>query len=166
MSALNSSRIYGVSYGNKSNSRLEDTALSLTPITVFLPAAGEVHILRDGKLLSIQNFAMGSYEVNTATLPFGIYQVEVQVVINGKVASSRTEQINKTYARRSSVTERWSWQVFGGMLEYHKTDYRPQHARREGKQETWLSGGAAAVTLPGSPGLGLKPRYTVSTATP
>lgn len=90
-----------------------------------------MHILRDGKLLSIQNFAMGSYEVNTATLPFGIYQVEVQVVINGKVASSRTEQINKTYARRSSVTERWSWQVFGGMLEYHKTDYRPQHARRE-----------------------------------
>ncbi|MEQ4931524.1 TcfC E-set like domain-containing protein [Klebsiella oxytoca] len=156
MSALNSSRIYGVSYGNKSNSRLEDTALSLTPITVFLPAAGEVHILRDGKLLSIQNFAMGSYEVNTATLPFGIYQVEVQVVINGKVASSRTEQINKTYARRSSVTERWSWQVFGGMLEYHKTDYRPQHARREGKQETWLSGGAAAVTLPWLAGTGFK----------
>ena len=156
MNALNSSRIYGVSYGNKSNSRLEDTTLSLTPITVFLPAAGEVHILRDGKLLSIQNFAMGSYEVNTATLPFGIYNVEVQVIINGKVASIRNEQINKTYARGSSVTERWSWQVFGGLLEYHKTDYRPQNAVREGKQETWLSGGAAAVTLPWLAGTSFK----------
>ncbi|PXW43950.1 outer membrane usher protein FimD/PapC [Klebsiella oxytoca] len=156
MNALNSSRIYGVSYGNKSNSRLEDTTLSLTPITVFLPAAGEVHVLRDGKLLSIQNFAMGSYEVNTATLPFGIYNVEVQVIINGKVASSRNEQINKTYARRSSVSERWSWQVFGGLLEYHKTDYRPQNAVREGKQETWLSGGAAAVTFPWLAGTSFK----------
>jgi hypothetical protein len=62
MSALNSSRIYGISYGNKSSSQTQDNTLALVPVTVFLPAAGEVHVYRDGKLLSIQNFSMGSYD--------------------------------------------------------------------------------------------------------
>ncbi|MBE2376382.1 TcfC E-set like domain-containing protein, partial [Klebsiella pneumoniae] len=87
MSALNSSRIYGVSYGNKSSSQTQDNTLALVPVTVFLPAAGEVHVYRDGKLLSIQNFSMGSYELDTSRLPFGIYNVDIQVVVNGRVVS-------------------------------------------------------------------------------
>ncbi len=78
MSALNSSRIYGVSYGNKSSSQTQDNTLALVPVTVFLPAAGEVHVYRDGKLLSIQNFSMGSYELDTSRLPFGIYNVDIR----------------------------------------------------------------------------------------
>lgn len=104
MSALNSSRIYGISYGNKSSSQTQDNTLALVPVTVFLPAAGEVHVYRDGKLLSIQNFSMGSYELDTSRLPFGIYNVDIQVVVNGRVVSSRTANINKTFARKSSVT--------------------------------------------------------------
>ncbi|MCP6600638.1 hypothetical protein NL513_30130, partial [Klebsiella pneumoniae] len=34
MSALNSSRIYGVSYGNKSSSQTQDNTLALVPVTV------------------------------------------------------------------------------------------------------------------------------------
>jgi hypothetical protein len=106
MSALNSSRIYGISYGNKSSSQTQDT-LALVPVTVFLPAAGEVHVYRDGKLLSIQNFSMGSYELDTSRLPFGIYNVDIQVVVNGRVVSSRTANINKTFARnRASAISR------------------------------------------------------------
>lgn len=37
MSALNSSRIYGISYGNKSSSQTQDNTLALVPVTVFLP---------------------------------------------------------------------------------------------------------------------------------
>ncbi|MDS0790461.1 TcfC E-set like domain-containing protein, partial [Proteus vulgaris] len=96
MSALNSSKVYGITYGNNSSSKVNHSQLSLTPITVFLPSAGEVRVYRDGKLLSIQNFPMGSFEVDTAPLPFGIYQVEVEVVIDGKVHSKQAQTVNKT----------------------------------------------------------------------
>lgn len=156
MSALNSSRIYGASIGNKSSTRIEDNTLSLIPITVFLPAAGEVHITRDGKLLSIQNFSMGNYEIDTSRLPFGVYNVDVHVIVNGKEVSSRTAQINKTFARESSVTGGLDWQTFGGMLEYNKVDYRDHRNIDRGEKETWIAGVALGTAFPVLSGVNLK----------
>ncbi|WP_058911455.1 TcfC E-set like domain-containing protein [Entomohabitans teleogrylli] len=156
MSALNSSRIYGASYGNKSSTWIEDNTLTLVPITVFLPAAGEVHVIRDGRLLSIQNFSMGSYEIDTSKLPFGVYNVEVEVIVNGKVVSSRNAQINKTFARQSSVTGNLSWQTFAGMLEYNKMDYRRHNNVNHGKKETWIAGAAVGTAQPWLSGVNLK----------
>ena len=156
MSALNSSRIYGISYGNKSSSQTQDNTLALVPVTVFLPAAGEVHVYRDGKLLSIQNFSMGSYELDTSRLPFGIYNVDIQVVVNGRVVSSRTANINKTFARKSSVTGDLSWQNFGGSLEYNKMDYRHKYNINYGTRNTWIAGIAAATSQPWLSGVNLK----------
>lgn len=84
-----------MTYGNNSSSKVNHSQLSLTPITVFLPSAGEVRIYREGKLLSIQSFPMGNFEVDTAPLPFGIYQVEV--MIDGKVHAKQTQTVNKTF---------------------------------------------------------------------
>ncbi|WP_049097347.1 TcfC E-set like domain-containing protein, partial [Klebsiella michiganensis] len=156
MSALNSSRIYGISYGNKSSSQTQDNTLALVPVTVFLPAAGEVHVYRDGKLLSIQNFSMGSYELDTSRLPFGIYNVDIQVVVNGRVVSSRTANINKTFARKSSVTGDLSWQTFAGSLEYNKMDYRHNYNINYGTRNTWIAGVAAATSQPWLSGVNLK----------
>lgn len=156
MSALNSSRIYGMSYGNKSSTQIEDNTLSLVPVTVFLPAAGEVHIYRDGKLLSIQNFSMGSYELDTSHLPFGIYNVDIQIVVNGRVVGSRTANINKTFSRKSSITGDFSWQMFGGSLEYKKMDYRHHNNINYGQQNTWIAGVAAATRQPWLSGVDLK----------
>lgn len=142
MGALNSSRIYGMSYGNKSSTKTENDTLSLIPITVFLPAAGEVHIYRAGRLLSIQNFPMGSYEVDTSRLPFGIYSVDIDILVNGKVQNSRTAQINKTSARLTSVQSDLAWQAFGGMLQYNKTNNRNRRSDTRSEIETWISGGA------------------------
>lgn len=154
MSALNSSRIYGASFGNRSSTQIEDNTLSLIPITVFLPAAGEVHIFRDDRLLSIQNFPMGSYEIDTARLPFGVYNVDIQIVVNGRKVSSRSAQINKTFSRRSSVTGEVSWQVFGGALEMNRMYVQPSSSER--KKETWISGVAAATTQPWFSGVNVK----------
>ena len=156
MSALNSSRIYGVSYGNKSSTQIEDNTLSLIPITVFLPAAGEVRIYREERLLSIQNFSMGSYEVDTSRLPFGVYNVNVEVVVNGRIVSSRTAQINKSFARSSSVTGDLSWQFFGGMLQYSRMDYRDRKNINYGDKDTWISGVAASLSQPWLSGVNFK----------
>ncbi|MEQ4908753.1 hypothetical protein [Proteus vulgaris] len=42
MSALNSSKVYGIPYDNNSSSKVSNTQLSLMPITVSLPSAGKV----------------------------------------------------------------------------------------------------------------------------
>ncbi len=73
----------------------------------FLPAAGEVHLTRDGRLLSVQNFAMGNHEVDTRGLPYGIYDVEVEVIVNGRVVSKRTQRVNKLFSRDAAPARRW-----------------------------------------------------------
>lgn len=112
MSAISSGKIYGLSWGNKSQSEIADTSQSIIPVVAFLPTAGEVHLLRNGHLLSIQNFTMGNHEVDTRNLPWGIYDVEVEVVSNGRLISKHTQRINKLF--NSDHLVKWTWQVWGG----------------------------------------------------
>lgn len=57
-----------------------------------------MHLSRDGRLLSVQNFTMGNHEVDTGSLPYGIYDVEVEVVVNGKVVDKRMQRVNKLFS--------------------------------------------------------------------
>lgn len=151
LSALHSQRIYGASYGNKADSISVNASVSLTPIMVFLPQAGEVHVTRDGRLLSIQNFSMGSYEVDTRSFPFGSYDVEVDVVVDGRSISKTTERVNKTLSKNSAAVNDLSWQIFGGMLKTIKQNYKAkneQYAQEQKKKDTYLFGISVASTLP------------------
>lgn len=157
MSALNSSKVYGITYGNNSSSKVNHSQLSLTPITVFLPSAGEVRIYREGKLLSIQSFPMGSFEVDTAPLPFGIYQVEVEVVIDGKARSKQTQTVNKTFNMRGATLNEFRWEIFSGYVDYKKRiRNRDNEYRTSNSDNTWLAGGAGTVTLGVFSGLNLQ----------
>lgn len=157
LNALNGGKIYGVSYGNKGSTVVENTALSLTPITVFLPAAGEVHVFRDGRLLSVQNFNMGSYEIDTSRFPYGVYDVTVDIVVNGRTINSRISRVNKIFARQQAAgIDQLSWQFFGGSLDYDRVSYKRNHYQDFGSEQTWIAGGAASVTLAILSGLGLK----------
>jgi len=99
MTAISAGKIYGASWGNQASSTVFDNSQSVTPIVAFLSAAGEVHLKRDGRLLSVQNFAMGNHEVDTRGLPYGIYDIEVEVIINGRSVSKRTQRVNKLFSR-------------------------------------------------------------------
>lgn len=157
LSALNGGKIYGVSYGNKGNSVNQETSLSLTPITVFLPAAGEVHILRDGRLLSVQNFNMGSYEIDTSRFPYGIYDVTVDIVINGRTINSRISRINKIFSpHQTAGLQGLNWQLFGGSLDFDRVRYKYHYYQNAGSVQTWLAGGAASMTFAVLSGLNLK----------
>lgn len=143
LSALNTSKVYGLTYGNKSSTRVQHNQYSLTPITVFLPSAGEVHIYRQGRLLNIQNFPMGSFEVDTSRLPFGIYDVDVEVVIDGKVHSRMRQTINKAFSSNNIEANQTSWQLYGGYV-----DYNTRSRRTNSTTQTYLAGGSAAISIP------------------
>ncbi|MBG5951267.1 MULTISPECIES: CS1-pili formation C-terminal domain-containing protein [Proteus] len=157
MSALNSSKVYGVTYGNNSSSKVSHSQLSLTPITVFLPSAGEVRLYRDGKLLSIQNFPMGSFEVDTAPLPFGIYEVDIEVVIDGKVRSQQRQTVNKSYNMKGATLNQFRWELYSGYVDYKKRIKNNNNEyRTTSGDNTVLVGGAGAITLGVFSGLNLQ----------
>ncbi|MFC0226664.1 CS1-pili formation C-terminal domain-containing protein [Serratia aquatilis] len=143
LSALSTSHVYGVTYGNKSSTRIQHNQHSLTPITVFLPSAGEVRIYRQGRLLNLQNFSMGSFEVDTSRLPFGIYDVDVEVVIDGKVHSRIRQTINKVFSGNYVAAKELNWQVYGGYV-----DYDNRSNRKDNSNQTYLAGASAAISYP------------------
>jgi hypothetical protein len=91
-----------------------------------------VHLTRDGRLLSVQNFAMGNHEVDTRGLPYGIYDVEVEVIVNGRVVSKRTQRVNKLFSRGRGAGAPLAWQVWGG--SFHM-DRWSKAVKRRGRQK-------------------------------
>ncbi len=111
----------------------------------LLPAAGEVHLTRDGRLLSVQNFAMGNHEVDTRGLPYGIYDVEVEVIVNGRVVSKRTQRVNKLFSRGRGAGAPLAWQVWGG--SFHMDRWSESGKKTRPAKESWLAGLSASGSL-------------------
>ncbi|WP_369794928.1 CS1-pili formation C-terminal domain-containing protein [Serratia sp. Ag1] len=141
VTTINASKIYGMSYGNRASSTVLDNTQSLTPIVAFFPAAGEVHLSRDGRLLSVQNFAMGNHEVDTGTLPYGIYDVQVEVVVNGQVINRRTQRVNKLYSPSHAASAAMSWQYWGGLVRM--SEWRGDNDRTRAAKDSYLAGASA-----------------------
>lgn len=143
MTAISSGKIYGLSWGNKSQTEKINSNQSLIPIIAFLPSTGEVHLSRNGHLLSVQNFTMGNHEVDTQSLPWGVYDVDVEVVVNGRLISKHTQRINKIF--NSQQIKKLTWQIWGGSFlmddkYYNNNKYYPS-------QKTALIGASVAKSF-------------------
>ncbi len=136
MTAISAGKIYGLSGKPGQLHRLRQQPVGHAG-DCLLPAAGEVHLTRDGRLLSVQNFAMGNHEVDTRGLPYGIYDVEVEVIVNGRVVSKRTQRVNKLFSRGRGAGAPLAWQVWGGsfhMDRWSESGKRPGRRKRAGWQ--------------------------------
>ncbi len=81
---------------------------------------------------------MGNHEVDTRGLPYGIYDVEVEVIVNGRVISKRPQRVNKLFSRGRSIGAPLAWQVWGG--SFHM-DHSSKNAKRpRPAKESWLAG--------------------------
>lgn len=145
MTAISAGKIYGLSWGNQASSTIFDSSQSATPVIAFLPAAGEVHLTRDGRLLSVQNFTMGNHEVDTRGLPYGIYDVEVEVIVNGRVISKRTQRVNKLFSRGRGVGAPLAWQIWGG--SFHMDRWSENGKKTRPAKESWLAGASTSGSL-------------------
>ena len=145
MTAISAGKIYGLSWGNQASSTIFDSSQSATPVIAFLPAAGEVHLTRDGRLLSVQNFTMGNHEVDTRGLPYGIYDVEVEVIVNGRVISKRTQRVNKLFSRGRGVGAPLAWQVWDG--SFHMDRWSENGKKTRPAKESWLAGASTSGSL-------------------
>ncbi|MGJ3355447.1 TcfC E-set like domain-containing protein [Providencia sp. Je.9.19] len=157
LTTLNSSKVYAASIGNNSSSIVVNKQHSLTPIYAFLNSPGEVRIYRNGKLLNIQNFPMGSYEVDTSILPFGIYEVTVETVIDGKIITTQNQTINKSFGSKGINFEKLSWEIYGGYIDFDKKRYvRGKYNQRNSLDKSYLFGASAAKGFPVLSGLNIQ----------
>ncbi|WP_196491506.1 TcfC E-set like domain-containing protein [Burkholderia diffusa] len=105
-------KFFGISAGNTARSEINDGSLARTPLFAFMPASGEVQIYRDGKLINVQRVSIGNQEIDTRSLPVGSYAVRVDVVVNGRVVSSKAEQVYKP--GNGGTGKDTQYQFFGG----------------------------------------------------
>lgn len=154
LTALSSSKIYAISIGNNSASVVNNKQQSLTPIYAFLNSPGEVRIYRQGKLLNIQNFPMGNFEVDTSTLPFGIYDVTIETVVDGKVVTSQNQTINKSFGAISGNIDKFNWEMYGGYIDFDKRKYvRGENAYSQAPDKSYLAGASFAYNFPALSGV-------------
>ncbi|MEX9214772.1 CS1-pili formation C-terminal domain-containing protein [Providencia rettgeri] len=157
LTTLNSSKIYAVTLGNNASSIVVNSKYSLTPIYVFLNSPGEIRIYRDGKLLNIQNFPMGSFEVDTSILPFGIYDVTIETVVDGKIVTTQHQTINKSFGTSGANFEKLNWEVYGGYVDFDKKRYvRGKYSKREPLKQSYLVGASVAKGFPVLSGLNIQ----------
>ncbi|MBZ7297953.1 fimbrial biogenesis outer membrane usher protein [Klebsiella variicola] len=156
MTAISAGKIYGMSWGNLASSTVFDNTQSVTPVVAFLPAAGEVHLSRDGRLMSVQNFSMGNHEVDTRGLPYGIYDVDVEVIVNGRLVNKRTQRVNKLFSRGRGPGAPMAWQFWGG--SFHMDRWMDSGKKKLPAKESWLAGvsasGSSSVLSWGAAGYG------------
>lgn len=107
-------KIYGFFWGNQVSFIIFDSSQLVMLVIVFLLVVGEVYFICDGWLLSVQNFIMGNYEVDIWGLLYGIYDVEVEVIVNGCVISKCIQWVNKLFSWGCGVGVLLVWQVWGG----------------------------------------------------
>lgn len=149
LTALSSSKIYAVTIGNNSASVVNTKQQSLTPIYAFLNSPGEVRIYRQGKLLNIQNFPMGNFEVDTSTLPFGIYDVTIETVVDGKVVTTQNQTINKSLGAIGGNFDKLNWEMYGGYVDFDKRNYvRGEDRHSQAPEKSYLAGASFAYNFP------------------
>ncbi|MEY0973544.1 CS1-pili formation C-terminal domain-containing protein [Providencia huaxiensis] len=149
LTALSSSKIYAASIGNNSSSMVTNKQQSLTPIYAFLNSPGEVRIYRQGKLLNIQNFPMGNFEIDTSILPYGIYDVTIETVIDGKIVTTQHQTINKSFGAITGGFDKLNWEVYGGYIDFDKRHYvRDEGSTSQTPGKSHLIGASFAYNFP------------------
>ena len=105
--------VAGVMVGSSSALDIVEPTPSFSPLHVTANRPGIVEILRDGVLLNSQPVEPGLQTLNTRPLPAGIYDVEVRLIEDGVVTSSRRELIYKP-ANWGDAEHRWRYALFAG----------------------------------------------------
>ncbi|MFH7527848.1 CS1-pili formation C-terminal domain-containing protein [Aeromonas sp. A5] len=116
ISTLNYSRIYGLSYGNATNSNSSNKNESTTPVRVFMPANGEVRLYRNDRMLAIFNLPIGNQYIDTSSLPSGIYDIVVEIFVDGRSVDKSTQRITKI-GGDNRFAHSLGWQFWGGWMQ-------------------------------------------------
>ena len=103
----------GVMYGSSDSLAIDMAKPSIYPIHITANREGAVEIYRNGLLINTQPVQAGLQNIDTRSLPGGIYEVEVRLVEDGKTTSTTSELVYKPNNWRNH-DQRWRYNLFAG----------------------------------------------------
>ncbi len=86
---LGERRFVGARLATTLDTRLDRDAVRAPPVVVTLARRGQVEVLRDGRLLSVQTLPAGTSRLDTIGLPAGAYDVTLRIATAGDVREER-----------------------------------------------------------------------------
>ncbi|MCL6269216.1 TcfC E-set like domain-containing protein [Sansalvadorimonas sp. 2012CJ34-2] len=90
------SLLLGGRIAHSSETLVQDAALNITPLVVFLPVRGRVEIYRDGKLLDAMLLEAGRQQIDTNKLPQGAYNLTIKVFDGTRLVDEQTQLFVKS----------------------------------------------------------------------
>ncbi|MGN7512663.1 TcfC E-set like domain-containing protein [Aeromonas salmonicida] len=100
--AIPSANFLGFQIATSANTLLDKSKSSASPLSVYLPSSGRVEIYRENKLLLSQMAPVGISQLNTDTLPYGVYEVELR----GFVGTTQVFTERQIFVRSSWLPSR------------------------------------------------------------
>ena len=88
---------------------------------------------------------MGNHEVDTEVYRTGFTMWKLEVIVNGRVISKRTQRVNKLFSRGRGVGAPLAWQVWGG--SFHMDRWSENGKKTRPAKESWLAGASTSGSL-------------------
>lgn len=115
-------RLYYASVTNAADSLLDQNySVSLIPLIISMPSAGEVRVYKDDRLIYITTLNIGRHELDTKSFPSGVYEVKIDTVIAGSVRDTKKYRVNKPANGRSG--QQLVWQLWAGEAKHENLDH-------------------------------------------
>ncbi|MDR2902276.1 MAG: TcfC E-set like domain-containing protein [Lactobacillales bacterium] len=87
---LNQANVLGVSLISSVNRRKNDPVTFSSPISIYLNYRSTINLIKDGRIYSSRAYEAGSQELDTQSLPFGSYNLEIEIIEpNGNIRRER-----------------------------------------------------------------------------
>ena len=108
-----------VQLGNSSANMIQNkSSSSINPILIFLNQQSTVRIYRGNQLLSVQNYDIGSHEIDTNSFPSGVYQVKIDIYNGTQKLREEVQTVNKPFNTSSlNPDTHTAFALWGGVAQ-------------------------------------------------
>ena len=87
----------GAAWYSTANMIQNKSSSSINPILIFLNQQSTVRIYRGSQLLSVQNYNIGSHEIDTSSFPSGVYQIKIEIYSGANLIRTEVQTVNKPF---------------------------------------------------------------------
>lgn len=115
---LNQGNLLGLSLKSSTNRRKNDSTIFSSPLSIYLNYRSTVNLIKDGVIYSTQYYNAGTHNLDTGSLPYGSYNVNIEIIEpNGNIR--RETQFFAKNGELPPTNEINYWLEFGAIQNYN-----------------------------------------------
>ncbi len=92
-----SNGMLGAAWYSSTNRIQNQGSASINPIIIFLNRQATVRVYRNGQLLTVQNYGIGSHEIDTTGFPTGVYPIRIEIYNGSQLLRTEVKIVNKPF---------------------------------------------------------------------